>query len=171
MVKRAKRRFLSEYGKQLREKQELLHYYHLKEYQFKRYVRKALKRRGRANAKDLLIQRLEQRLDNVIFRLGFASSRLQARQRVSHGHFLVNGGKVNISSYAVQKGDKISFKPAVLKKTFLAEIKFRLKKYEPPTWLKLDRENLEGEVLAEPSFAETAPPAELSTIFEFYSRQ
>lgn len=162
---------LSEYGKELQEKQKLKNWYNLKEEQFSRYVREVLKKRGRVeNAGSLLIKKLEGRFDNVIFRLGFASSREQARQLVNHGHFLINAKKNDIPSCQVKKGDKITLKTGSLKKNFFKNLSVVLKKHKPPAWLKLNLEKMEGEVVSEPFLEEGAWPAELSIIFEYYSR-
>lgn len=164
-------RALSEYGKQLREKQKLKNWYNLKEQQFKRYVKEALESRGKVeDAATFLIKKLENRLDNVIFRLGFAVSRVQARQLVSHGHFLVDGKAVNIPSFQLKKGNKITFHLTSQKKNIFQNLKAKLKKYQPPSWLSLDIKNLEGKVKDVPSWEEGATPAEISAIFEFYSR-
>jgi len=173
-----KRRFSppSEYSKELREKQKLKNWYNLTERQFKNYVKKVLARRGRVQDPEvLLIKTLESRLDNVVFRLGFAISRIQAKQLVSHGYFLVNGKPVNFSAYQVKKEDIISLKPQKIKKTrvptgWVQNLKNLLKKHKPPNWLKLDAEKLEGEVIGEPTLEEAAPPVEISIIFEYYSR-
>jgi len=117
-----------------------------------------------------LIKILESRLDNVVFRLGFASSRAQAQQLVSYGHFLVNGKSINTPSYLVKKGDTVSVKAQKTKKTIFQNLKNLLKKYKTPSWLALDVEKLEGKVIAEPGLEEAAPPVEISAIFEFYSR-
>lgn len=161
----------SEYGKQLREKQKLKNLYHLRERQFKKYVKEVLEKRGRVeDAANLLIRKLESRLDNVVFRLGFARSRAQARQLVSHGHFLVNGKAINIPSHQLKKGDLVSFKPQKSKKATFQNIKNMLKRYKTQSWLELNAEKLEGRVIGEPSIEEVAPPVEISTIFEYYSR-
>lgn len=166
---RKKRKPLSEYGKQLRERQKLRSWYNLREGQFKRYVKKILESRGKVeDAREALIRTLEKRLDNAVFRLGFAVSRDQARQLVSHGHFLVNGRKVNIPSYEVKKGDRIVI-PSFQKGVF-QNLKTDLKKHQLPSWLKLDIDRFEGEIIGEPSSEEAAPPAEISSIFEYYSR-
>ena len=166
-----RRKTSSEYGKELREKQKLKRWYNLREKQFRKYVKEALKKRGKVeNAGDLLIKKLESRLDNVVFRLGFASSHSQARQIVNHGHFLVNKRKVDIPSYQVKKGDIISLHPSSKKKTIFKNLESVLKKYEPPIWIKLDVQKLEGEIIGEPSLKEIVPPAEILSIFEFYSR-
>ena len=162
---------LSEYGKELREKQKLRSWYNLRETQFRRYVRDILKKRGKAeDAGSLLIRKLEMRLDNVIYRLGFASSRIQARQFVSHGHLLVNNKIVRIPSHEVKKGDKISFKPQSAKKTAFQNLASVIKKYQPPSWLELNKDKMEGKVLTFPSQEEVVPPAEISSVFEYYSR-
>ena len=169
--KRKRRRTASEYAKQLREKQKLKNWYNLKEYQLKSYVKGVLEKRGRAgDTKDLLIGKLEKRLDNVVFRLGLAPSRLQARQLVGHGHFLVDGKKVNIPSYQVKKGERVKIAPSSQKKIIFQSLPLVLKKHQPPSWLKLDIKKLEGEVTGQPSFEEVTPPAEVSAIFEYYSR-
>ncbi len=162
---------LSEYGKELQEKQKLKNWYNLRERQFAKYVKDILKRRGKVeDASSTLIQRLESRFDNVVFRLGFASSRVQARQFVSHGHFLINGKVVSKPSFQLKKGDRVAVKPLSLKKKNIEKVVPSLKKYQPPAWLKLNPETLEAEVAGVPNLTEAAPPAELSTIFEFYSR-
>ncbi len=162
---------LSEYGKELREKQKLKNWYNLKEAQLKKYVKEVLKSRGKVeDPVSLLVELLESRLDNVVFRLGFAVSRSQAQQLISHNYFLVNGRATNIPSYQVKKDDIISLKPQKLKKNIFQDLSLKLKKQKVPSWLKLDIEKLEGKVIARPSFEEAAPPVEISSIFEYYSR-
>jgi small subunit ribosomal protein S4 len=162
---------LSEYGKELREKQKLRHWYNLEEKQLRNYVKEVLAKHGQVeDTAVLLIKKLEHRLDNVVFRLGFASSRPQARQIISHRHILVNDKIVNIPSYQVEKGDEISIKPSSLKKKIFQNLQTILKKHKPPKWLELNIEKLEGKVIGEPSLEEAVPPAEISAIFEFYSR-
>ena len=162
---------LSGYGKELREKQILKNWYNLREKQFRKYVREVLEKRGKVeDATQLLIRELESRLDNVIFRLGMAASRFQARQLVSHGHFLVNGKPINIPAYHVKKGDEITIRPSSQKKNIFQNLPTLLKKYQPPSWISLNLEKLEGKIKGEPTLEEAAPPAEISAIFEFYSR-
>jgi len=161
----------SDYGKALREKQKLRNWYNLKERQFKNYVKKILKRRGRVeDASSLLIKTLESRLDNIVFRLGFATSRGQAQQLVSYGHFSVNGKSINTPSYLVKKGDAISIKEQKVKKAIFQNLKNSLKKHKPPSWLELDIDKLGGKVIGEPNPEEVSPPVEISAIFEYYSR-
>jgi len=171
-LKKKKRRMaISEYGKELREKQKLRNWYNLRERQFRKYVKEILNKKSRTgDAADLLIQRLESRFDNVVFRLGFAGSRAQARQIVSHGHFLINGKPVNIPACHLKKGDKIALKPAAQKKKIFSNLAPLLKKHQAPSWLKVNAEKLEGEVTGIPTLEEASPPAEISTIFEYYSR-
>lgn len=162
---------LSEYGKELREKQKLKFWYNLRENQFKRYVKEALEKRGKGeDLGEFLIRKLELRLDNVVFRLGFAQSRSQARQLVSHGHILVNNKKVNIPSFQVKKGDKIKVKESSLKKGIFKELLPKMKDYQPPNWLKVNFEKMEGEIVELPHLKEIQPPADLHLIFEFYSK-
>ncbi len=162
---------LSEYGKELREKQKLKNWYNLREAQFRNYVREVLKKRMKVeDPAALLVKKLENRLDNVIFRLGFAKTRIQARQLVNHGHFLVNGEKVNIPSYQIRKGDKITISPTKIQKKIFQGLSSTLKKHQPPSWLELNSEKLEGKVVGEPSLTEAFLPIEIPAIFEFYSR-
>jgi small subunit ribosomal protein S4 len=169
--KKKRRRTVSEYGKELREKQRLKEWYNLRERQFQNYVREVLAKRQKSeDAETTLIRILETRLDSVVFRLGIAYSRKQAKQLVSHGHFLVNGKSVNVPSCRLKKGDVVSLKSSKLKKPVFQGILTRLKKYKTPSWLSLDAEKLEGKLIGEPSFEEAAPPVEMSSIFEFYSR-
>src|SRR3989338_4567978 len=116
------------------------------------------------------LKKLESRLDNVIFRLGFVNSRIHARQLVSHGYFLVNGKPVNIPSFNVKKGDIISIKESKKKKPIFKELQTQLKRKEAPLWLNLDRGKFEGKSVGEPNLEEVKPPAEIPLIFEFYSR-
>ena len=161
----------SEYGLQLREKQKLKFLYGLRETQFKNYVLEAERMTG--SSIERLMEILELRLDNVIFRLGFAASRSLARQLVSHGHIAVNGRKVTIPSFRVRAGDVVAIRPGSAGKGAFRDLELLLKKYEPPAWLELDKEKREGKVLGRASVA--ADPAlasnvNLSAIIEFYSR-
>ena len=161
----------SEYKRELIEKQKLKHWYNLTERQLKKYVKEVLEKRGKVeDASVLLIQNLEKRLDNIVYRLGFAISREQARQMVSHKFFLVNGKPVNIPSYRLKVGDVISLKPQKLKKVIFKDLREKLKRHSVPSWLFLNPEKLEGKIIAEPKVEEIAPPIEVSSVFEFYSR-
>lgn len=161
----------SEYKKSLVEKQTLKRWYGLSEKQFKRYVKETLERMDKVDDVSAeLIRRLETRLDNVIFRLGFAKSRPQARQLVSHGYFKVNGKSVNIPSYKIENDDVIVIKENKKAKGIFKELAAELKKKEIPVWLSLNKNTLEGKSVGKPSLEEVKPPAEISLIFEFYSR-
>ena len=161
---------LSEYGQQLSQKQELKDQYNLRERQFKRYVTEVLSKGGMRNSAELLMQRLEKRLDSVVFRMGMAQTRKQARQMVGHGHFLVNGRAADVPSYSIAKGDIISLRPTSQKTALFQNIKLTLKKYQPPSWIQLEREKMEGTVVGEPKLEEIAPSMEVPLIFEFYSK-
>jgi len=160
---------LSEYNKELRERQKLKKWYNLNEAQLRKYLKEVLKKHQKKEDPVLLfIECLESRLDNVILKLGFASSRNQARQLISHNYFLVNKKPVNIPSFQVKKGDVISLKTQKLKKTIFQDLLVKLKKQKIPSWLKLNFEKLEAEVINKPSFEEASPPVEISSIFEYY---
>jgi len=162
--KRGRRpRAISEYGKQLQEKQKLKSLYNLRERQFRKYIEEA------ENAKELILA-LESRLDNVVFRLGLAISREQARQLVSHSHFLVNGKPINAPAYRLKKGDIVQPKEKSFKKSIFQNLIPVLKKQKPPSWLTLDAENFQGKIVGEPTLEESSVPVAIPVIFEYYSR-
>lgn len=166
-----RRRNVSEYAKELQEKQKLKKWYHLREKQFRNYVLDALSKRGRVeDAGTFLLQKLEKRLDNVLFRMGISPSRHKAKQLVGHGHVLVNGKKIDTPSHEVKKGDIVSLKPKSKEKPGMKEAITGLKKYKAPSWIDLDKEKVEAKIIGEPSVEDIIPPAEVSAIFEFYSR-
>jgi small subunit ribosomal protein S4 len=176
-MKAKRRKKMSEYNRQLREKQKLRNWYNLDESQFRSYIKEVLKKRGTTSKEGeavhvptLLIQKLESRLDNMVLRMGFADSRSQARQIVSHGHVLVNGKKVNISSYQVKIGDEIKINPKSIQKEVFKNIVLNLNKKELPSWVSVDIKKLEGKVENLPLLEDVSPPVEISMIFEFYSR-
>lgn len=177
MVKRAyppgihgkkRRRVISEYGAQLAEKQKICFVYGIREKQLKRYLREASKEKGVIG--DNLLKKLEIRLDNVVFRLGFAGSRKKARQIVSHGHVIVNTRKVNIPSFHVKPKDIIKIKKSSSVRPLFEELKNKLKKYKTPSWLSLNKDILEGEILSWPKREDINIPADIQMIIEFYSR-
>ena len=162
---------VSEYKKSLVEKQTLKRLYGLTEKQFSKYVKESLAKIKKAeNISDELIKSLEKRLDNVVYRLGFAKTRAQARQLVNHAYFLINGKSVDIPSFQVKKGDVISIKETKKKKAVFGGLSESLNKSQAPIWLKLDKKGLSAETVGEPSLAEVNPPVEISLIFEFYSK-
>jgi len=161
----------SEYGKELREKQKMKKWYNLSESQIKKYVLGVAEKRGKVeDVADALIQKMESRLDNIIFRLGWAKSRAQASKLVSHGHFMVNNKKVDIPSYDVKAGDVISLRPGSRKKEPLKDLSAIMKNYKLPEWLAFDKEKGEGKVVRKPVAAEVQLPVEIATLFEYYSR-
>jgi len=162
------RRKQSEYSVALAEKQKLRYQYGLLERQFRRYFEIAAKTRGVTG--NILLQMLETRLDNVVYRLGFANSRSGARQFVGHGHVLVNGRKVNISSYQVKPGDTITIRESP-KSRSLAGRNLELTQITPiPDWLTLDKDRYEGKVARIPTRDEIAPIVNEQLIVELYSR-
>jgi len=161
-------RKIKEYGVQLREKQKMRRIYGVRERQFRGYLQEAMRRRGVTG--ETLLQLLELRLDNTVYRLGFAVSRAQARELVSHGHFTVNGRKVNTASYQVKADDVIEVKEA--SKT-LAPIVAALEASaggRVPAWLEIDAEKRRGSVLRVPTREEIDTQVEETLIVEFYSR-
>lgn len=163
-----KRKKLSEYGMQLREKQKTKSFYGILESQFKKYFLMATKRKGVSG--ENLLQILESRFDNVIYRLGFANSRYQARMLVRHGHFEVNGKKVNIPSYLVKVGDIITLKESSKQSQIFKEnIAINAKK-AMPSWLEADIENYTGKVVSLSSRDEVDLPVEEHLIVELYSK-
>ncbi len=159
----------SEYGMQLASKQKIRFTYGLMEKQFAKYVAQGLKKKE--NTESSIIRMLESRLDNVVFRLGFATSRAQARQLVNHCHFLVNGGSVNIPSYQTKRGDKITLREKSINNSYFNNVKNEIKKSTPPSWLKFDKEKNIGEVIGVPALDESGiDHQDLFTTIEFYSR-
>ena len=160
------RRKKSEYGIQLTEKQKVKFYYGLQETQFRNTYENATKRAGGAG-ENLLIM-LESRFDNVVFRMGFAATRREARQLVSHGHFLVNGKKANIPSMELKAGDVISVKEKSKSSPKFKELRDMV--ITTPQWLDIDLDKLEGKILTAPTRADIDLPIEERYIVEFYSR-
>ena len=158
-------RKLTEYGIQLREKQKAKFVYGVMEKQFYKLYEEATRKEGVTG--ELLLQYLERRLDNVIYRLGFGTTRRQARQIVSHGHVLINGKRVNIASYRVKQGDVISIKENSRE---LALIKESVGQKTVPGWLELDEAALTAKVLENPGRDAVEFDVNESMIIEFYSR-
>lgn len=163
-----KRSKLSDYGLQLREKQKVKQIYGIMERQFKRYFYIAQRMKGVTGSN--LLQLLERRLDNVAYRSGFASNRRQARQLVTHGHFTVNGRKVNIPSYLVRAGNIIELKESSKNLTVVKECISQAEHRGFPPWIEMDVKNLRGKVIYLPSREETALPVQEQLVIELYSR-
>ena len=162
-----KGRKISEYGIQLREKQRAKFIYCVSEKQFRHYYDVADRMKGITG--ENMLSLLERRLDNVIFRMGVAATRLQARQLVSHAHFTVNGRKVDVPSYIVKAGDVIPVRENKKKNKYFEQIK-TMKVVNMPKWLEFDPENLEGKVLALPAREDIDTQIEEHMIVELYSK-
>lgn len=160
------RKKISEYGIQLREKQKAKRFYGILETQFRNYFDKAAKKKG-ITGENLLIM-LETRLDNVVFRMGFASSRKEARQLVRHGHFTVNGRKQDIPSFAVKAGDVVKVKEKSVSSPKFKEIKDM--SISVPSWITVDVEKLEGKVVELPRRDDIDTPIAEHLIVELYSK-
>lgn len=161
-----KRRGVSEFGLQLHEKQKFKLSYGVDERNLRRIFRSAEKHKASTAAK--LVEFLERRVDNIVFRLGFAKSRSAARQLIVHGHIFINQRKVRSPGFEVKKGDTVSLRPESATKVHLGELKEALKKYEPPAWLAVDREKLEGRVVAFPE--DERSPFEVNLLVESFSK-
>jgi len=162
------RRKLSEYGLQLREKQKVRRIYGINEKQFRRYFAEAERQKGVTG--EILMRLLERRLDNVIYRLGFAASRPQARQLVLHGHVQVNGKKVNIPSYLVSPGDVIAVTEHMKNSEKVKMILESTGNKVVPSWLEFDADNLTGRVVSLPNREEIDLPVREQLIVELYSK-
>ena len=159
---------LSEYGTQLKEKQKAKMSYGLQERQFEIYFKKALKQEGVTG--DNLLKLLETRLDNMVYRLGFAETRAQARQLVNHGFLQVNGKKVDIASFHVKVGDVIAIRPAKQKKAYVEKLKEKMKNFKTLDWLQLSPEQLSGKALSAPDVQSLGSEINTQLIVEHYSR-
>jgi small subunit ribosomal protein S4 len=156
------------YGLQLREKQKAKRMYFTQEGQFRNYFERAATSKGVTG--ELLLQQLERRLDNVVYRLGFAVARRQARQLVRHGHVAVNGRKVNIPSFQVNVGDQVEVRENSKKLTVLEIAKDFASHQAPPNWLEVDRDGYKGRVLALPKREDINLPVNEQLIVELYSK-
>lgn len=167
---RDRKRKLTEYGMRLREKQKLKKIYGMREEQFERFFELASKEKGMTG--NNLLRLLERRLDNVVYRLGFAPNRRTARQIVSHGHILVNGKKVTVPSYLVDPGDVVEVRPESRDSDLFKHIPELSDAGRIPSWLELDASNFRGRVLALPEIdqIDTARMVNLQLVVEFYSR-
>jgi len=156
------------YGLQLREKQKAKRMYFAQEGQFRNYFEKAARSKGVTG--EMLLQQLERRLDNVVFRLGFAVARRQARQLVRHGHIAVNGRKVNIPSFQVSVGDEVTVRESSNKLTVLEVAKDFASHQAAPNWMEVDRDAYKGRILALPKREDINLPINEQLIVELYSK-
>lgn len=166
----ARRRQVSDYGLQLMEKQKARYMYGVLEKQFRRLFEQASRRSGVTG--EYLLSLLERRLDNVVYRLGLATTRAQARQIVSHGHITVNGRKTNVPSFTVKVGHIIGVRSQSRNRTYFRNLvdSGELSRYRPPDWLTLNAQELTGEVIALPRREDAEPGINEQLIVEFYSR-
>lgn len=162
------RKKVSEYGLQLREKQKVKRIYGVQETQFRTYYDKASRQKGVTGHN--LLALLERRLDNVVYRLGMATSRVDARQLVRHGHYTVNGKKVNIPSFLVKEGQVIAIKEGSRRSPKFESIAAGIAHRNPPQWLELDKENIVGKVISQPGREDIDLPINEQLIVELYSR-
>jgi small subunit ribosomal protein S4 len=165
---RARKAKMAGYGIQLREKQKVKRTYGVLESQFRRYFEAADRQKGVTGA--LLLQMLERRLDNVVYRLGFATSRAQARQLVRHGHFRVNGKKVDIPSYQVRLGDMVALKAGSGENPVIQHAMEEVKGRGIPEWLLLDSAALSGRISSLPTREQINLPVQEQLIVELYSK-
>lgn len=159
---------MSDFGKQLIEKQKIRYMYGVTEKQLIRYVEEGIQSKGEPALK--LLQSLESRLDNVVYRLGLAQTRRFARQMVSHGHILVNGRRVTIPSYRTSVNDVVSVRENSRGKGLFAGIEQKLENRTPVSWLSFDEKKLEGTVVSLPELSAADASLDLTMVFEFYSR-
>jgi small subunit ribosomal protein S4 len=158
----------SDYGVQLREKQKLKRLYGLLEKQFRGYFEKADQQKGITGTNLLIF--LERRLDNMIFRMGLANSRVEARQLISHGHFLINGKPVNIPSYLLKAGDEVSVKEGSRTITRVLEAMETVARRGVPHWLELDKENFKASIKMLPVREDLTMPVQEQLVVELYSK-
>jgi small subunit ribosomal protein S4 len=163
-----RRRKMSNYGIQLREKQKVRRVYMVNERPFKRYFETAESRPGVTG--ENLLRLLETRLDNVVYRMGFSSSRAQARQLVGHGHFLVNGVRTNIPSYRVREGDRIEVRETSRKTEYFKTLKDAIGGAQKPDWVNVDSDKLVGTVAALPTRDQMPLELNEQLVVEYYSR-
>ena len=166
----ARRRQVSDFGLQLQEKQKARYMYGVLERQFKRIFEKAQRYPGETGSHLFIL--LERRLDNVVYRLGFAVTRTQARQLVSHGHITVNGRKTNIPSFTVKVGDRIAVRPESRRRMYFKNLvdSGDLNRVSVPDWLRRDAADLAGEVVTLPRREDAEPGINEQLIVEYYSR-
>lgn len=162
------RRAISEFGAQLLAKQKIRYVYGVTEKQFKKYFKSAKTQKGVTG--ELLLKILESRLDNVVFRAGLAASRSVARQMVSHGHFLVGGRRITIPSYQVRPGDLVAIRPQSKPKKIFEGLTLKMKKFDVPSWLSVDKTTFEIKVKSIPDVSGPAAQFNTSAVIEFYSR-
>ncbi len=167
---RKHRSMLTEYGIQLKEKQKIRNVYGLSEKQFSRYVKESTSVKGEGSPVDHLFEKLERRLDNVVYRLGFAQSRVQARQMVGHGHFVIGKRKLTIPSYQVRNEDVITVREGSRVSPLFAESKVKMAKHNTPNWITTDPTKLAATIKGTPKYDKNEIGFNFQSVIEFYSR-
>jgi small subunit ribosomal protein S4 len=166
-MKNKRPKALSGYALQFIEKQKVRFMYNISEKQLSNYIKEAVSCKN-SPATDHLFEILESRLDNIVYRLGFAHTRRLARQMVSHGHITINGKKINVASARIKVGDTISVREGSKKSSLFTDIEKKMKEYTCPNWLSFNIDTLSGKVLSKPK--NTEGYLDLNTVLEFYSR-
>ncbi len=159
----------TDYGRQMREKQKVRNTYGLREKQFRKYVKEASGKRG-VNPAEYLFETLESRLDNTVFRAGFAGSRSLSRQMVAHGHIMVNGRRTYIPSRILRAGDLLSIRPGSAATKLFEGISEKLKALKPPSWIIVDADKRTANFHGKPKFVQAEQSYNLTSVVEFYSR-
>lgn len=167
---RKHRSMLTEYGIQLREKQKIRNVYGVSERQFARYVKEAGEEKGTGSPVDRLFDKLERRLDNVVYRLGYAASRTQARQMVAHGHFMVGRHKLTIPSYQVRNEDVVSVRQGSRVSPLFVSASEKIAKHPSVAWILSDPANLTATIKGAPKYDKNELGFNFQTVIEFYSR-
>jgi small subunit ribosomal protein S4 len=160
---------VTDYGRQLREKQKVRHTYGVSETQFSNYVKEASAKRG-VNPAEFLFEALESRLDNAVFRAGFVASRSISRQIVSHGHIMVNGRRSNIASRRMKVGDVIAIRPGSMNTKLFEGLSEKMKALTAPSWFKVDADKLTATLQGQPKAGQAELSFNLTSVIEFYSR-
>lgn len=159
----------TDFGLSVVEKQKVRYTYNIGERQFRKYVKESVAKKG-VNTVEALFARLETRLDNIVYRLGWAPTRLMARQLVAHGHVTINGRRVYIPSIEIGKGDVIAIRAGSAGKPVFRDLDERVKKISRPSWLSYDAEKKTASVEGSPKWNPTEHPFSLQQVIEFYSR-
>lgn len=167
--KKRRRRTLSDYGKQLIEKQKIRYTYGISEKQLSNYVKEAVSKKG-VDPIEKLFENLELRLDNVIYQLGLAHTRGLSRQMASHGHITINGRKMTIPSHRLSKKDTIGIRDGSKNKVLFTAIDERLAEHKAPAWLSFDKKKMTGVVVEKPAFDRALTAFDMGVVLEYYSR-
>lgn len=167
--RKRRRKTLSDYGRQLIEKQKVRYTYGISEKQLSNYVKEAVSKKG-INPIEKLFENLELRLDNVVYQLGLAHTRGLSRQMTSHGHITINGRKITIPSRRLSKGDTIAIRDGSKNKVLFTTIDERLAEHKVPAWLTFNKKKMTGEVVEKPAYDSSMMAFDIGAVLEYYSR-